>query len=85
MGNEVLQALVGAGVAQPPMHRLHRLSLADVQQPLDVAAGVPAVRSPTETADEAIEKAPEPFQQRTRYWAGHASEDKNSADCYKGK
>jgi len=75
MRDEVLQALVGTGIAQPPMHGLHRLSLAVVQQSLDVAARVSTVRSPTETANEAIEKGPKPFRQRTRRWIGHASED----------
>jgi hypothetical protein len=76
MRDEVLQALVGTGVAQPTVHRLHRLPFAVVQQSLDVAAGVLTVRPPTETPDEAIQKGPKPFQQRTRRWIGHASEDK---------
>jgi hypothetical protein len=67
------------------MHRLHRLSLAVVQQPLDVAAGVPTMRSSTETPDEAIEKGPKPFQQRTRRWIGHASEDKKFGQSVQGK
>ena len=48
--DEVLQALIRAGIAQPAVHRLHRLPLAVVEQPLQVPTGVGAVRAATETA-----------------------------------
>jgi hypothetical protein len=75
MGDEVLQPLVRAGIAQATVHRLHRLPFAVVQQPLQIATGVLAMGLPTETADEPIQKGPQPFQQRSRRWIGHASED----------
>jgi hypothetical protein len=43
------------------------------------------VRSPTKTAVEAIEKVFKPFQQRTRRWIGHASEDKKFDRSVQGK
>jgi hypothetical protein len=76
MGNEVLQSLVGAGIAEPPMHRLHRFPLAVVEQALHVPTGVRPVCSATETASELIQEGAKPLQQRTRRWIGHASEHK---------
>ena len=77
--NAQLQALTRTGVAQPPVHRLHRLSLAVVQQSLQVPAGVGAVRTATETAGELIEKRAEPRQDGARPGFGHASEGTESA------
>lgn len=79
VGDEMLQTLIRPGVAQPPVHRLHRFPLAVVEQPLNVPTGVGSVRSATETAGELIEERAQPFQQRTRRRIGHASEDKKSA------
>jgi hypothetical protein len=45
MRDEVLQALIRAGIAQPAMHRLHRFPAAVVQQPLQVPTGIGAVCS----------------------------------------
>lgn len=79
MRDEVLQALIRAGIAQPAMHRLHRFSAAVVQQALQVPTGVGAVRSATEAGGELIEKRPEPRQQRARPGLRHASEGTESA------
>ena len=79
MRDEVLQALIGTGIAQPSVHRLHRLPLAVVEQPLQIPTGVGPVRPATETAGELIEKRPEPRQQRARPGLGHASEGTESA------
>lgn len=71
----MLQALIGARVAEPSVHRF---PLAIVQQTLLFTTGVGSVRSATETSGKLIEKGAEPFQQRTRRRIRHASEDKKS-------
>ena len=73
MRDEVLQPLVVARIAQPPMHRLHGLPFAVVEQSLHVPTRVRAMRSPTKAAGELIEKRPEPLhrlrvKQRLRAW-----------------
>ena len=79
MGDEVLQALIRARVAQPPVHRLHRFAVAVVQKALEVPTGVGSVRAAPETRGELIEKRPEPRQQHARPSVGHASEGTESA------
>lgn len=74
MGDEVLQSLVVPGIAQPAMHRLHRLALAVVEQPAHIPTRIRALRASSKAAGELIEKRAEPFQQRARRWIGHASE-----------
>jgi hypothetical protein len=77
--DEMLQPLIRPRIAEPSMHRLHRLALAVVQQTLPVAAGVRPVRATTEAADEVIEKRAESRQQCARPGIGHASEGTESA------
>jgi hypothetical protein len=79
MGDEVLQPLIRAGVAEPTMHRLHRFPVAVVQQSPQIPTGVGAVRAATEAGRELIEKRPEPRQQRARPSLRHASEGTESA------
>jgi hypothetical protein len=79
MRDEVLQALIRAGIAQPTVHRLHRFPGAVVQQALKVPAGIRAVRVPAKTPGELIEKRPKARQQRARPGLGHASEGTESA------
>ena len=79
MGNEVLQALIGPRIAQPTVHRLHRLPVAVAEKPLQVPTGVGPVCSPTEARRELIEKLPEPHQHRARPGVRHASEGTESA------
>ena len=75
----MLQALRGTGIAEPSVHRLHRLPLAVVEQSLQVPAGVGAVPLATETPGELIEKRPQARQQRARPGIRHTSEGTESA------
>ena len=48
------------------MHRLHRLPLAVVEQPVDVLAGRLALRLATEARTEAVQELAQAPQQRAR-------------------
>ncbi len=55
-----------AGIAQSPMHRLHGLPLAVIEQPIEIAArGIP-LRLAAEARAELIEVLPQALQQRPR-------------------
>jgi hypothetical protein len=63
MRNEVLERLIVARIAQTPVHRLHRLPLAVVEQPVDVLRGDLTLRLPAEARAEPIEKQAQSPQQ----------------------
>jgi hypothetical protein len=79
MGDEVLKSLIRTGVAQPTVHRLHRLPIAVVQQALKVPAGVGSMSAAAKTVRELIEKRAEPRQHGARPGLRHASESTESA------
>ena len=62
VGDEVLERLVGAGIAEPRPHRLHRFARAVAQQ----APHVPTQRAALTLTTEAIFEALQPRQQPTQ-------------------
>jgi len=63
MRDEVLQRLVVARIAQAPVHRLHRLPLAVVEEPVDVLRRGLTLRLPAETRAEPVEEQAQSSQQ----------------------
>src|ERR1022692_2358102 len=66
MRDEVLQSLIGARIAQPAVHRLHRLALAVVEQAVEIPAPGLPLRPPAETRAETVHELPQPSEQRPR-------------------
>jgi hypothetical protein len=70
--DEMLQRLVADRIAQPPMHGLHRLPLAVVEEGFEILTGRLALRASGEAARELVGKLAEPSQERASRWLGHA-------------
>ena len=61
--DEVLQRLILTRSAQPPMHGLHRLPLAVIEQPVEILTGGLALRLAAEAGTEPIQELPQASQQ----------------------
>jgi hypothetical protein len=83
MGDEMLQRLILAGIAQPPMHCLHRLPLTVIEQAVEIVAGGLPLRLSTEARAEPIEELAQSSQQRPRGAGRHACSVPNAARAYK--
>ena len=81
--DEVLQRLILAGIAQPAVHRLHRLPLAVVEQPVEILARRLALRPATEARTEAIEELAQASQQRPGGPRRHARSVQDRRKKYK--
>lgn len=64
VGDEMLQGPITGRVAEPPMHRLHGLPLAVVDEGVDVLTGRIALRVTIEAVGEPVRKLSEPLQER---------------------
>ena len=71
-GDEVLQRLVAPRIAEPPMHGLHGLPLAVVEDRVEILTGRRALRRSIETVGELVGKLAEPSQQRAGRRFRHA-------------
>src|SRR6185295_15141922 len=80
VGDEVLQPLIRARVAQPAVQRVDRFALAVVEQASYIPTRTVALDASPETADELIEKSTQAVQQRARGRVVHASQRKEIAD-----
>jgi hypothetical protein len=65
------------------VHRLHRLPLAVVEQPVKVLRGRVSLRLPTETRTELIEELAQSSQQRARGAGRHACSVQDLRKKYK--
>ena len=83
MRDEVLQRLILARIAQPAMHRLHRLPLAVVEQPVEILTGGVALRLAAEARTEPIQELAQASQQRPRGPRRHARSVRDAARKYK--
>ncbi len=83
VGDEVLEGLIVARVAQPAVHGLHRLALTVPKEPVDILRGRVALRLPTETRTELIEELAQSPQQPARRTGCHTGSVPNLAHKYK--
>ncbi len=73
VGDEMLERLIGAGVAEARPHRLHRLARAVAQQPGHVATQRAALTLTTEAVLEPLQPGQQPAQPRGRGVIQHRS------------
>jgi hypothetical protein len=78
----MLQGLILAGLAQPAVHRLHRLPLTVVEQAVEILAGGVSLWAPTETRAEAVEELAQAAQQCPRGPCGHMRSVPNTLRQY---
>jgi hypothetical protein len=81
--DEVLQRLILPGIAQPAMHRLHRLPLAVAEQAVEILTGRLTLRAPAEAGAEAVEELAQPSQECPRGPRRHARSVRDLAREYK--
>jgi hypothetical protein len=72
MRDEMLEGLILTGIAQPPMHRLHGLAFAIVEQTVDVLTRRVSLQLSAETRAEAIQILTQAPQERPCEPGGHA-------------
>ncbi len=83
VGDEVLEGLIVARIAQAPVHGLHRLALAVAEEAVNVLGGRVALRLPAETRAELIEEVAQSSQQCARGLGRHACSVPNPPRKYK--
>jgi hypothetical protein len=76
--------LILPGIAQPAVHRLHRLPLAVVEQPVEILAGRLALGPSAEAAAEAVEELAQASQECPRGPRRHARSVREATTKYKG-
>lgn len=81
--DEVLERLIVLRIPEPPMHRLHGLPLAVVEQAVDVLAGGRALGPSTEARTEPVQVLTQALQQRPCRPCGHARSVQTPARQYK--
>ena len=79
----MLERLILARITQAPMHRLHGLPLAVVEQAVQILTGGVALRLPAEAGAEPIEVLAQASQQRPRGPRRHARSVRDSTRQYK--
>jgi hypothetical protein len=79
----VLERLILAGITQSPVHRLHGLPLAVVEQSVEILTGGLALRLAAEAGAEPIEELAQSSQQRPRGPRRHTRSVQNSPKKYK--
>ena len=83
IGDEVLQRLVTARVAQAPMHRLHGLPFAIGEERVEILTGGLPLRLAAEARTEAIQELAQAPQQRPRGPRRHTRSVLKSLKKYK--
>jgi hypothetical protein len=79
IGHEVLERLIAARITQVPVHGLHRLSLAVVEQAFDVLTGRRPLRAAAEAAAERIQERAQAREEHAGRGVIHATQRRDFA------